>query len=110
MRIHILQNLLIGNDLTVHNIYVHSISCRNSLLLFLNNLKTSFSQFRAESKYLKPTQMQKHILTPLFAHQNLYLSHLTLYPIHANPFHELGIPLEIVDLKGSGLISFYFCK
>jgi len=78
------------------------------LLLFLNNLKTSFSQFRAKPKHLKPTQNAKHILTPLFAHQNLYLSHLTLSPIHANPFHGLGIPLEIVKLKGSGLISLYF--
>jgi len=75
-------------------------------VLILNNLKTS--QFRAKSKHLKPTQTQKHILTPLFAHQNLYLSHLTLSPIHANPFHELGSSLEIVELKGSGPKSFHF--
>jgi len=90
---------------------VHSISCRNSLLLFSNNLKTSFSQFRAKTKYLKPTQIAFHILTPSFCSaKNLYLSHLTLSPIHANPLHELGSPLEIVELKGSGLISFHFCK
>jgi len=76
-------------------------------VLILNNLKTSFSQFRAKSKHLKPTQNAKQILTPLSAHQNLYLSHLTLSPIHANPFHGLGSPLEIVELKGSGLISFF---
>ncbi len=52
--------------------------------------------------------MQNTFWHLLFAHQNLYLSHLTLSPIHANPFHELGSPLEIVELKGSGLISFYF--
>ena len=50
-------------------------------------------------------------LTPSFCSaKNLYLSHLTLSPIHANPLHELGSPLEIVELKGSGLISFHFCK
>jgi len=91
---------------------VHSISCRNSLLLFSNNLKTSFSQFRAKTKYLKPTQIAFHILDTFFllSKKNLYLSHLTLSPIHANPLHELGSPLEIVELKGSGLISFHFAK
>jgi len=90
---------------------VHSISCRNSLLLFSNNPKTSFSQFRAKTKYLNPHKLHFTFLTPSFCSaKNLYLSHLTLSPIHANPLHELGSPLEIVELKGSGLISFQFVK
>ena len=90
---------------------VHSISCRNSLLLFSNNPKTSFSQFRAKTKYLNPHKLHFTFLTPSFCSaKNLYLSHLTLSPIHANPLHELGSPLEIVEQKGSGLISFHFRK
>jgi len=90
---------------------VHSISCRNSLLLFSNNLKTSFSQFRAKTKYLKPTQIAFHILTPSFCSaKNLYLSHLTLSPIHANPLHRLRQSIRNSRAKRvwSDIIS--FCK
>jgi len=62
-----------------NNINVHSISCRNSLFLFLNNLKTSFSQFRAKSKHSKPTQIQTHSNTTFCSSKSLSL------PSHSLP-------------------------
>jgi len=70
------------------DMYVHSISCRNSLFLFLNNLKIIFSQFRAKTKHLKPTQIQTYFDTTFCSSNFISLSHLTLFPIHANPFMD----------------------
>ncbi len=63
-------------------IYVPSISWRNSLFLFLNNIKISFSQFKAKTKHLKPTQNQTHFDT-IFCSSYFYI---------APPSHSLPGP------------------
>jgi hypothetical protein len=73
----------------------------------LNNIKTSFSQFKAKTKHLKPTQNQTHFDT-IFCSSLLSRSPISLSSQSMLPFHELGIPLEIVELEGCVLISFFF--
>ena len=91
--------------------YVHSISCRNSLLLFSNNPKTSFSQFRAKTKYLKPTQIAFHILDTFFllSKKSLSLPSHSL-PNPCQPFAWIGQSIRNSRAKRvwSDIIS--FCK
>ena len=58
----------------------------------------------------KPTQNE----TPFGDHFLLIKNSLPLTshsrPIHVNPFHGLSSPIEIVELKGSGLISVHFSQ